>query len=482
MLQHHYKNKNKIFVFLCFFFAVSNTQSAEWVIKEGIRLSSNFSDNQNLNEDNKKGYILNFSPYIDLDSKSSHNLLKIKYSPTISLTNGERKITDIDHYLTSNLTSTLIDQFLFLDVGANAQLIPVSNNFPTSIDSDSNNSNNNLTQSIVFKISPYIKQRFGNYAFLNARFNTDRVINTGSNLNRQSQAYDFKVNLQNGVYFNRFIWSIGLTHHQQKEETNEQIRSQQLSTTDQQSLDGYLGYRYNRQWQFGISMGYERNNIKTRNDISGAYIGFRAAWLLSPRTNFSFGYSRRAFGDSWDISFNHLSRRSTISLTYNTTLSDSRREQLRTITLFGNDQAGNLISRDFTFTTILGDFFVLNRLAFEYKLKGIRNSIGYIASVNMRKFLLANFKENTYFTGINWGHDFSKRVKSTVNLSAFLLEKNRALINQSRKNRTTYILSIGSSFKPARKTTFSTTYSYRKEIGNIKFDENRLLFSMNYQF
>ena len=456
--------------FICFIFFSNGLQAAKWSTSKSVNLSANLANNESTT------YAFNIRPSLSIKGTGNKLSLNTTYSPSAGLTNGNKKITDINHFLGANLKSTLIDQFLFINANANASMVPINNNISSSNNTDNNHSNANLAQSFSFSLSPYIQQRLGTFARLNAKLNANMVINSG-NVNQQSAAYNTKFNLSSGHYFKRFSWNLGSTYSQQ-------------SDVIRQELTGFLDYRYNRQWRFGVNSGYNTNNIESRGDTSGLYFGLRTSWNPSPRTSLSANYSKRGYGNNLNLNLTHSSRRSRLNLTYNTSLSDSRQEQLLLLfrpqfdennNLILNEE-GNIREEDITVASITsGEYFISNKVAFEYSLLGRRNQLNYSANATFRRFLVSESKEQNYLLSINWGHHFSQQIRSNVRLSTSLATRTSAT-QAPTEDRINWSLGIGGSMKPGPKTTFSINYNYRQQTGDAEFIENSLSVSFGVVF
>jgi uncharacterized protein (PEP-CTERM system associated) len=78
------------------------------------------------------------------------------------------------------------------------------------------------------------------------------------------------------------------------------------------------GVRYQLSKHFIIDLSY--NYIRNDNEISGDYIAASIDWQPSARTSLKADYSKRFFGDSYELFFSHKTRRLTNNISYNETI------------------------------------------------------------------------------------------------------------------------------------------------------------------
>ncbi len=78
------------------------------------------------------------------------------------------------------------------------------------------------------------------------------------------------------------------------------------------------GLRYQAAKHFIIDLSY--NYVEDDTQASDDYIAADIDWQLSARTSLKAGYSKRFFGDSYELDFTHKSRRLTNTLSYHETI------------------------------------------------------------------------------------------------------------------------------------------------------------------
>lgn len=78
------------------------------------------------------------------------------------------------------------------------------------------------------------------------------------------------------------------------------------------------GLRYQAAKHFIIDLSY--NYVDDDTEASDDYVAADIDWQLSARTSLKVGYSKRFFGDSYELDFTHKSRRLTNTLSYHETI------------------------------------------------------------------------------------------------------------------------------------------------------------------
>ncbi len=78
------------------------------------------------------------------------------------------------------------------------------------------------------------------------------------------------------------------------------------------------GLRYQAAKHFTIDLSY--NYIRDDNNASDDYVAANLDWQPSARTSVKAGYSKRFFGDSYELDFSHKTRRLTNTISYHETI------------------------------------------------------------------------------------------------------------------------------------------------------------------
>ncbi|MCP4324112.1 MAG: TIGR03016 family PEP-CTERM system-associated outer membrane protein, partial [Alteromonadales bacterium] len=198
-------------------------------------------------------------------------------------------------------------------------------NHSAGIEFNSNNSDYSLFSSLVYSL-------------------TETEDNIG-----ESEGFSAQVNSKNGNAARLFFWSIdgsfsnrkndsyanpnqSLTSENYRVETklgiitpfklnpfvrlyNERVTGTAAGSNPDAIPSWGPGLRYQAAKHFIIDLSY--NYVSDTTEASEYYIAADIDWQLSPRTSLKAGYSKRFFGDSYNIDFTHQSRRLTNTLSYN---------------------------------------------------------------------------------------------------------------------------------------------------------------------
>jgi uncharacterized protein (PEP-CTERM system associated) len=198
------------------------------------------------------------------------------------------------------------------------------------------------------------------------------------------------------------------------------------------------GLRWRIASHFYVDLSYNYPKDKTKNDN---YFASALSWQPSARTSLTAKYSKRFFGDSYDVKFSHQLKRLTNSISYSETIQAFDRNNYQQINL-GNfwcpldidvntDLASCFVNNDqvidfdnFQLVSILqqqlveGNEFSLNRtLSWQSDLKLARTSFSLSVNKNKRESLTTNRIEDTESISLNISRKIS--AKSDIALKLY---------------------------------------------------------------
>lgn len=174
----------------------------------------------------------------------------------------------------------------------------------------------------TWSVSPYLRRRFGPTADFTARYTVDSVdAGVGALGSSDSNAIDLR--LDSGSIFNTLGW--GLSYRRQ------QIDAANAGSSDSQNALANLRLRVARTLALTATGGYDKYDYE---DIGGGptqgsnwSAGFD--WTPSSRTRLELAGGRHFFGNTWNMSASHRSRRSVWSAGYTDGIVNSREQFLR---------------------------------------------------------------------------------------------------------------------------------------------------------
>jgi len=280
------------------------SEAYEWLLRPSGRVDLIFSDNINLatgkGADKKESsFITRLTPGIyskftsrRFDSETSFRMRNIIYSH-----DSDRNRIRLG--LRSHNTGTIIKDFFYVD--ANARIRQVNQSILGKQGDDVNTTGNFRTVQL-YSISPYIVQRFGNFASSEIRY--ARILSdsdaSGSFLNSDTNAY--QANLVSGPDFRTVEW--GLNYSREDIDFDRRPKTVKLETE-------IANIQYNFTRRFGLTGtgGYEENTFGAGFDKpKGIRWSAGFIWLPTPRTSIEASGGQRFFGDTYYYRISHRTR------------------------------------------------------------------------------------------------------------------------------------------------------------------------------
>jgi uncharacterized protein (PEP-CTERM system associated) len=307
---------------LALLFAAPQAQ-AQWRFTPQISVSETFSDNPGLQSraDAHGQWITAFTPSLGVSYTGPR--LTLNGSSQWSYYHYSRD----DAGTRSNMLqyqgtakAIVIDELLFVDASAGRAPRSLSAFGPQVNDNPYAVANSNEVN--TWSVSPYLRRRFGPTADLTARYTIDEV-DAGENAFGSSQSNSIDLRLASGSIFRTLGW--GLSYRRQE------IDAPGAGSTSSQNALANLSLRVSRTLSLTATGGYDNYEY---DEIGGGLTkgsnwsaGFD--WTPSSRTRLQLSGGRHFFGNTWDLSAVHRSRRSVWNIQYNDEIVNSRDQFLR---------------------------------------------------------------------------------------------------------------------------------------------------------
>lgn len=224
--------------------------------------------------------------------------------------------------LTSNGSTELVPQLLFLDASSNVGQQNVSLLAPQAL-SNVNDTGNRATVS-TFSLSPFLRYSFGQNAQALVRLSYSTVstsadsgigtsTSTPSTIGR-SQSTGFNAGLTSGSAFKLTTWS--LTYNRA------QTGYSGLQDTTSETFSAGAGRLITPTLRLLANVGHETNDFQTNptlgggTALSGTTWSTGLEWTPTPRTRLAGAIGKRPFGDSHALDFSHRTRLTTWNASY----------------------------------------------------------------------------------------------------------------------------------------------------------------------
>jgi uncharacterized protein (PEP-CTERM system associated) len=178
----------------------------------------------------------------------------------------------------------------------------------------------------TWRVSPYLRHRFGARADLTARYTRDAV-DAGIGALGTSDGESIDVQLASGTLFRTLGW--GLSYGRQD------LTGERAGDSSSEFAAANLRYRLSRTLSLTATGGYDRYDYESVNGAPTEGRNWSAGfdWTPSPRTRLQLAGGRHFYGKTWDLSASHRSRRSVWSINYNDEITNSRAQFLQTTTI-----------------------------------------------------------------------------------------------------------------------------------------------------
>lgn len=160
--------------------------------------------------------------------------------------------------------------------------------------------NANRTEVSTYRLSPYVRGQFGDWANYQARYS--RV----TSRTKSGSAFDYDMDevsaVLSGTSQQRSLnWSLDANHQTLDYANGRSFESDRVRA--------FLTYPFTPQLSLSLIPGWESNNYASQEKDSRATIGGKADWAVSDRTHISALLEKRFFGRAYSFSFEHRTPR-----------------------------------------------------------------------------------------------------------------------------------------------------------------------------
>lgn len=490
----------------------TSSWAADWKAQPFVSVSSILSDNvDQLPKGEENGdFVIEVRPGISLHGVGGRVELSLDYEGQGTLYTDQSELSSFTNRLNFLTKTELVDERLFLDVGAN--YFQMSNGGGVNASLDSLLADGNYSNVGSARISPRWRERFGSFAesdltliYAMTRFEDD----VASNSDIGSALW----NIKSGTGATRLQWSLDLN----REVTS---YSGNRPSDSSNSAEANTSYAISDEWAVLARWGYVQDDISDLNNIveNGSYWsgGLRwspsrkveaAAWYgskdqeytidLKPteRTTFHLGFSDRAVGEEsgprWNMKLSHRTAYSAWGATYVDEVTNIQQLTANTNGLisfldpatgqamFFDPVTGRLLNRQEVFTLRDGSF---ERKRFELNSSYEKGRSLIYGSVyqEQRDFLSGDaVQEKSLGFNLSWSWRFAPRTRSVVST-----EWERTSSSDGATDGDLLIGTIGVTHQLAADVDGLLEYKHsRSDVdSDLGYDENRLTMTINMRF
>lgn len=236
-------------------------------------------------------FITQVSPGIRISSTGGKIRGSLDYSLTEAFyannTSGRRSINN----LSANGTVEAVDNFAFVDISGNVGRQAVSA-FGVPV-GGGELSGGNSTETSVFRLSPYLKGRFGEFAEYQARYTLVSSSSNGATSSDTSQR-GLDINLTGGRGGRGITWSAALSRQTTDFDAGR--------STNSSAVNLRLQYALNATWATYLRLGRESNDFAVAGGQSSDSIALGGSWNPNPELTVNIDRDNRGFtgiGINW---------------------------------------------------------------------------------------------------------------------------------------------------------------------------------------
>lgn len=268
-----------------------------WLITPSVSGMLTLTDNARPGQGQKQSDVItSVTPAIRIDGKGGRVSGNLNFSWQQNFYANESRYNDDRMSLAATGKAELVEQWLFMDAGANIAQTPNSVFATQTIGNELVNNNQGTTTS--YQWSPYIQGYLGGSIGYELRYRNSQtsgntgVYSTGSGVG--TQAWSGK--LSGGTPLALLGWSLS---------AEDQRTTFVARDTQSNRVLGTLEYRFDPQLQFNVSAGRESDNFSNFDLQSRTVSGVGLDWAPTERTKLALKKERRSFGDGHLFSFEH---------------------------------------------------------------------------------------------------------------------------------------------------------------------------------
>ncbi len=292
----------------------ATTAWGDWRLSPTLSVMGRYSDNIDLDTTGgQSAFLTEIRPGLSLTGKGGRANYQVDYGLQALVFSHDSDENALNHQLSANLRTELLEDSFFLDAGAHISQRNADQTLPSGTGNYNTTGNSLETRSL--SLTPSWRSRFGNMAKLDARWQFSLADTDGATISNTA-GNNLNIQLSSGTAFNRLPWSLGY----QQQNSNGDASAKRVS-----SLHGTLGYLISRKTQVNATLGQDSNDGNTAGfqQNGGSYWNLGMSWNPSPRTRLAATLGKRFNGNSYSLDFGHRTRRSAWSLRYSEQVVDT---------------------------------------------------------------------------------------------------------------------------------------------------------------
>ena len=462
--------------------AATPVVAGDLTITPSVEVREAYSDNVDLDPegDAKTAIISEVVPGLRIRSESARVTSALDAFPILRYqTAGEDEGLSVAGGLAGLGTVEVAEDLFFVDAQAS-----ISQQVLSSREAGST-SNQETVQ--VYRLSPYLQNRFGGFAEAEARYRLSQVFvddegTAGGTQTSDSTTHALNLSLESGSDFSRLFWAVSsLVSEESRTEDDDVSRRE---------VDLEMRYAFDRSITLIAAGGYQVFDDGTsENEVDGPTwrVGFR--WRPGPRTDLEATYGERDDNQSPNVKFSYkIGPRTTVTAGYSEILEKSQERLNRSLSRIGLDgETDDFIDEDtgLPFAPNPSPFDIDNQTTrvktFEVGVNGVRgrNTFGLNASFQKEETESTDEQEDVIRASVR----FSRHLNPQLALNLFAGYERTEFDDGQEDDE--YTVTGVLDYEVYSNVRAALTYGFRLQNSNVdtaEFTENRVIASGRISF
>lgn len=447
----------------------SQATANRWEFTPRASVSQTYTDNVNLASDagdKESESVSQLNTGFSLSRSGGRTDLSMGYNLQGLAYWGDDGRNTVNHTFSGNSTTEVLSETFFVDASASYRdrLVDGRDGF-----ADDTITDGNRTGVATYRVSPYWRQQFGQFASSEVRYSWDTTDYEDSSVEGSgSESNRVQASLNSGPQFTTIGW--GLTYSWDEVEFEEGTKS------TFESLEGLLRLNLTPQFSVYAAGGEERNDFEQavgRNDPDDTFWRAGFTWTPTTRTSLDAYQGERFFGDTYGLTLNHRFRHASWSVAYSETITTQSRVEPVDLGAGGVRDPNDLFE-------IVPDVFISRQLT--VSVSGQKSKVSW--SVRGAR------QEREYETGRG-----DQEVNSLTTSASYQLASRTSAqstlqwqgtdYDVDNRKDDLYALSFGLSRTLGPRTSASLTYRYQQRDSDLPdgdYEENRVTATLSATF
>jgi uncharacterized protein (PEP-CTERM system associated) len=492
--------------------------SGDWKFASGVALSERYSDNVDLASAGleQSEWITEITPRLSVSREGARIKANGEYSLQSLFYANESNSSQVNHNLNGRFNAELAKEFFYLD--ASARMSQELLNSANGGGLGGGVGAGNTTSVGSYSISPYIKNRFGSVASVEARLSQDGVF-IGDAAIADTASTRYSLSAVSGSYFQPLSW--GGNYSRTETHSNGGLAdsgNETASANARYQLSKKFGLLANASLQkydftgatasvrdyssYGLGMFYTPSRRITMDALynyseDGNFMSGSITLTPNVRTTLKASTTKRAYGRSNLLNLTHRTKKTNWSLAYSDDLTTSQQQYLNVAgSLYVCSDGSTYLPANLP--TVLPPAVVCTLIAVgnptqinqNYVAKNLIGSVSY--SLRRNTWQLSLFDNQREFQGLTGGNDSSRGVqatwslrpapRTTLTLSGGLTNSTTSTTNQEDD---IWNLGLVASHQFQPKVTGSVEVRHQEKESsqtNTNFSENSMAARLNLSF